>query len=860
MIKGKGPIPCEVMIVGEGPDQSGLFFSGKVGKELDRHLNGDTLPTRSDIFITGLYRQYGGKDYEWTNEDLERDAPLLLDELSRVSPNLVVAMGRHITRHFLGDVSMDDTYALPWISRMGSMDFVVFPLYSIGAGFHNPEIGSYASYGFQQLEAYFDGKITPRKLYDDPVKEPSYIEITDPADIRLDSRLPVAIDTEGWPSRPWSIQYSQAPGAAYIIRGSSSECIRRFGIQLRSIPTRRLIYHNSLHDITTMRAMGIETADLPFDDTMVSAYLLQVEPKGLKPLCIRHCNMKMDSYEDIMGDAQNRLAYDYFVSLWDIEQADYEQAQQEAFDKEKAKGRRIKVLPKLPRSPLHKAVERGLRSKEPYKLWNKWEDDALPIRIAAYGRLGDMPQATLDHVDSAKAISYGGRDADGTYRLNSELEQRVDSLGLRSVYRLELGTYPLIDRMHTVGIKPDLDHFAALSVKLDGEIQKLQAGLEKQTGLEGFNANSGDQVADYVFDRLGLTGYKRTEKGRFSTNDKVLEALEHEHPEHQVLSTIRSYREVYKLKNTFVDRIPDFAKRWPYDGRVHASFRTTRVVTGRLSASDPNLLAQPKHGKFAKEFRKGWVAEGERLLGEWDLSQGELRVLAHLSQDPLMLAVYRGERRNPDGSIIDLHAALAERIFGVKPKDQHKSKHRLPAKTVNFGLAMGMQKQGLTIELRKDGVDIDEDDAQRWIDETDRLYKGVPIYKARMVAEAKRNGFIRCISGRIRYIGGIKAYDEATRAEAERFAFSTPVQEGLQYLMKQAEASIWDEIIVPNKGHYVEPILQVHDAMYLEFDPELAQELHHKMVDIMTRVPQSFSVPMGVDGQFGPNMADMKGF
>jgi len=877
--RGVGPAPCEWMVVAEGPgpeeDRKGIPLVGKTGKEFDRYFNGDRLPERREIFVTNLYRQYGGKNYEWTAEDLERDSLLLLDEFRRVCPRLVITMGRHSTRYFLGDVSMDDVHGLPWTIDFHGRGITVFPLYHIAAGFHNPEISGYVSYDFQQLEAYFDGKLTARRLYDDPFKEPSYTEITELSQIIIDPSKPIAIDTEGYPRAPWSLQFSQDAGRASIIRGNrSSLVVRRFGELLRQSGA-RIVYHNSLHDLTTMRAMGIETADLPFDDTMVAAYLLQVEPKGLKPLCIRHCNMKMDSYEDIMGDAQNRLAYDYFVSLWDIEQDDYEQRQQAEFIRltttayvnsrgKTVTGRRLKVLPKISRSILHKAVERGMRSREPYKLWQKWEDDALPIRVAAYTRLGDMPEATLDHVPIERAIHYGGRDSDGTGRLAPELSGRIDVLGLRGVYELELSTYPLIDRMHTVGIKPDLPHFARLSAKLGTEVEGLQAKLETETGLEGFNANSGDQVADYVFDRLGLEGYKRTESGRFSTNDKVLEALEHEHPEYPVISTIREYREVYKLKHTFVDRIPDFARRWPYDGRVHATFRTTRVVTGRLAASDPNLLAQPKHGKFAKEFRRGWVADEGHLLGEWDESQGELRVLAHLSQDPLMLAVFRGERRNPDGSLIDLHAALAERIFGVKPSQQDKSKHRLPSKAVNFGLPMGMTNKGLTLELRKNGVDISEDDAQRWIDETDALYVGVPRYKARMVAEAKRNGYIRCLSGRIRYIGGIKSWDAAIRAEAERFAFSTPIQEGLTWLVKQAEVSIWKEIIGPygRQGRYVQPILQVHDSINLEFedDPKLAQDLNRHMREILSRIPEGFTVPMDSSGEYGPNMADMKEF
>jgi DNA polymerase-1 len=227
-----------------------------------------------------------------------------------------------------------------------------------------------------------------------------------------------------------------------------------------------------------------------------------------------------------------------------------------------------------------------------------------------------------------------------------------------------------------------------------------------------------------------------------------------------------------------------------------------------------------------------------------------------------MCGVFRGELRNPDGSLIDLHAALAERIFGVKPGQQDKHKHRLPAKAINFGIPMGMTCKGLSVELRKNGVDADEDTAQRWLDETLGLYKGVARFMEERKAEAHRNGFVRCLSGRIRYIGGIRSRDDRTREEAERFAFSTPIQESATFIMKQAEKIVYEDILVPywKDGRWVEPLLQVHDCLKLECDEGMEQELHILMSEAMTNVPKGFSVPLAVEGEWGPNMADMRGF
>ena len=853
-----------MMIVGSQPgyeeERSGRVFAGRTGDELDRFLDGDTLPARDDVFLTNLHREYRGKDYIYTADDTRIDEQDLLRELRTVHPTLVVPMGRAATRWFLGDVDMDGTWGIPWVlPRADKLAFldntVVFPVHHPASAFHNSDMAAYVVAGFAALATYLDGKTEPRVLFDDPYPEPHYEELTTVdrlAEILRDIRASdsFAIDTEGWPDRPWSVQFSYRHGEAFCIRAIYPAVLAAFGDYLRRVRP-RLIYHSALHDIRMMRVLGLPI-NLLFDDTMVMAYLLQLEPQGLKPLCARHCGMKMQHYDEVLGDAGQRLAIDYLSALWSIEQLDWEERCKHAFWQEIDKGRRVKVYPKLPKTPLHKATERGLRSANTRKLWGNQVED---IRVAGYNTLGEMPLPTLDHVPQAVAIRYGSRDSDGTGRLLPQLSGGIDSLGLRDVYNLELATYPLIERMSYVGIRPDLGHFRRLSAHLETELRLLAADVETSTGVSGFNANSGDQVAEYLFETCGLDEIKFTRSGRGSTNDKILEALEHEHPEYPVISTIRNYRELYKLKHTFVDRLTDFVRRWPYDGRIHATFRTTRVVTGRLAASDPNLLAMPKHGQFAREFRRGWVPEPGHIFCEWDLSQIELRVLAHLAQDPVLLEAFR------DG--LDLHARLASRVFGGCEADHKKGPTRLAAKAINFGIPMGLTCKGLSVELRKNGVDADEDDAQRWLDETMALYTQVPFYQDRMAAEAQRHGYIRCLSGRVRYIGGIRSPQRAVYEEARRFAFSTPIQEGAQLICKQAEARIWNEVLPYfwKQKKWIEPLLQIHDSLMFEMEPSIKDEANRLISDAMTHVPISLGdIPILVEGEWGPNWADMEKF
>lgn len=687
-------------------------------------------------------------------------------------------------------------------------------------------------------------------------------------------RLVVAVDSEGWPHLPYSIQFSLKPGTGYMIKATDRVGLRAFEKFLHDEKP-IVVVHSLLHELAMFRALGIDTTGVEFADTMVMAYLLQLVPRGLKPSCIRMCDMKMREYHDVVGDIENEQVRDYLTWIWDGEQTEWLERRQAELERINAtplldaegnpkrnkageiRYHKCSKPPSLPKTPLHKACERVMQSKTPRKLF---EDQNIDIQVAAYRRLGPVPLPTLDFVAPEEAIPYGCRDADGTLRLLPAYGERVERMGLRECYTLELATYPLIDRMQRVGIRPDLETMAEVSELLAKDIDRLQAQLESETSRPGFNANSGDQVADFLFGELGIEEVKFTSGGRGSTNDKILEALEHEHPEHPSITTIRTFREVYKLKHTFVDRIPDYVNRWPHDGRVHATFRTTSVVTGRLAAADPNILAMPEHSWWANYFKLGWIADPGHVLGAWDQSQIELRGLAHLSQDPTMCAVFRGDLRNPDGTLIDLHAATAERVFGVKPKDQDKHKHRLPAKAINFGIPMGMTCRGLSVELRKNGVDADEDTAQRWLDDTLALYGGVRAYMDNRIAEARERGYIRCLSGRVRYIGGIRSKDDRVREEAERFAFSTPIQESAQWIMKQAEANVWNDVLPTfwKRGVYCEPLYQQHDALKMEVDEKHVNELNVAMRQAMINVPKSFSVPLDVDGEWGWNMAPVE--
>jgi uracil-DNA glycosylase family 4 len=915
-IRGEGPIPCKYFLVGEYPNKddakSGRPFSGKSyrANELDRFLDGISLPARHEMYVTTWVKDWCGPDGDYTADDYLRDEPELISELKAVRPTVIIALGRETTQFFLGDVDMEEVHGISWrlpvdSSRRGLFAdpdaVVVFPVYNPAAGFRSPELSAAVTYDFNQLAGFLDGAYDARILYDDPIPSPVYRElltIEELDEIMIDA-VRIGCDTEGWVYDVWSVQITVRDGEGFVIRSKNKVVLDRF-VEWVNLCGEQLVFtfHSSLHELAIFRAIGIDTRRLKFDDTMIMAYNLQLEPQGLKPLCARHCNMKMEHYDEVMGDADTRLALDWIGMGLGIEEIEYEATCQAEFvrltttpytdAKGKVKpGRRLKVLPKLPRTALHKSLERCQRSKRPRKLW---DDQVLDRHVEARPKYGAMWRATLDHVPLDRAIRYAGRDPDGTHRLYPRLVERLEAADLLPVYQADLATVPLIDRMQQIGLTPDLAHFRSLSADLGSELLEIRARLaERLVTISGapvsldaafdFNPNSSDQVGALLFDRFGIPSLKRTPGGDPSTNDKVLEALEKDskldRPIRDLISIVREYREVYKLKHTFVDQIPDFVNRFPFDGNIHATFRLTRVVTGRLAASDPNLLAMPKHGKFAKRFRQGFVGGDGAYLASWDLSQIELRVLAHLSQDPVLLNAFR--------TGLDLHATLAQRIFGVSPKDQDESKHRLPAKAVNFGIPMGMTEVGLCLELRKNGVDVDEADAKRWLGDTMSLYKRVPEYQQGKIAEARRYGHVSDIRGRRRYIGGIHAFDDAVRSEAERFAFSTPIQAGAQEIMKEAEAYIYQNVLLPrwDRQDHTEPLIQIHDDLVMKTkswgkvsiephtDPVKAAKgkkiafveddtLDREMRYAMTKVPAHWlSVPIETSGDTGTNWGSM---
>jgi DNA polymerase-1 len=455
-----------------------------------------------------------------------------------------------------------------------------------------------------------------------------------------------------------------------------------------------------------------------------------------------------------------------------------------------------------------------------------------------------MPEATLDDIPRGIAVRYAARDADATLRIYPILSQMIDQMGLREVYEIDMGIIPMVDRMRTVGMKVDIPHFHKLEKFLSHEMNRIQLNITERTGFS-INPVSGDQTAMMLV-ALKVPMTKMTKGGsRESTNDKVLESLRHYHP---AVGLVCDYRELAKLRDSFCVVLPRLVDS---DGRIRCNFRITRVSSGRLSATNPNLLAIPVRSEVAKKIREGFVAEKGCVLGSWDLDQIEMRIMADESGDANLC----------DGFIkgVDVHKKTGGLIYGKRPEDVTPME-RYAAKRVGFGVITGITAVGLLDQMALAGAkDWTEYRCQEAIDEYFKIYPGVGSYIERRRAEARRFGYVRDRWGRIRYLPGALSDIPRIREEANRQSHSHCIQAGAQGLIKRAMKVLWTDWREFGFAGKIEPLLQIHDELLFEVKdhPDWRKDWDELVIERLTTTTK-LRVPVKAKGSYGANWGVLK--
>jgi DNA polymerase-1 len=392
----------------------------------------------------------------------------------------------------------------------------------------------------------------------------------------------------------------------------------------------------------------------------------------------------------------------------------------------------------------------------------------------------------------------------------------------------------VLAHMEATGVRLDVAYLRALSLEVAEEIARLEAEVFRLAG-HPFNLNSRDQLERVLFDELGLPAIGKTEKtGKRSTSAAVLEALREAHP---IVEKILQYRELTKLKSTYIDPLPDLIH--PKTGRLHTRFNQTATATGRLSSSDPNLQNIPVRTPLGQRIRRAFIAEEGWLLVALDYSQIELRVLAHLSGDENLIRVFQEGR--------DIHTETASWMFGV-PREAVDPLMRRAAKTINFGVLYGMSAHRLSQELA-----IPYEEAQAFIGRYFQSFPKVRAWIEKTLEEGRRRGYVETLFGRRRYVPDLEARVKSVREAAERMAFNMPVQGTAADLMKLAMVKLFPRL--EEAGGRM--LLQVHDELVLEAPKERAEAVARLAKEVMEGV-YPLAVPLEVEVGIGEDWLSAK--
>ena len=479
-------------------------------------------------------------------------------------------------------------------------------------------------------------------------------------------------------------------------------------------------------------------------------------------------------------------------------------------------------------------------SKELYKccLCRKVQAQGIVDDVALAAYLADPGHNSYALADLSKRYlaSTLPTDCENIALLAVQLREQLKEYEQLALYEeLELPLAPVLAKMELSGITPDMELLAQLNEDMTARIAQLEKQAMEQAGEE-FNLKSPKQLGVILFERLQLPVIKKTKTG-YSTDAKVLEALEGKHP---LIATILEHRKLAKLQSTYLDGLKPLVNA--KTGRIHTHFQQTVTVTGRLSSTDPNLQNIPTRTEDGKQIRRIFVpGAGYDYLMSCDYSQVELRILACIAQDELLLDAFRHGQ--------DIHARTAAEVFGV-PLAEVTHEMRSRAKAVNFGIVYGISDFGLAKQL-----DVGRKEAAGYIESYFARYTGVKKYMEDIVAKAREQGYVSTLMGRRRYLPDIRHSNFNLRSFAERTAINTPIQGTAADIMKKAMIDV--ERALEQAGCRSRILLQVHDELVLEVTED-ERERVAELVRATMQAAASLEIPLLADVNFGKNWAETK--
>ncbi len=447
-----------------------------------------------------------------------------------------------------------------------------------------------------------------------------------------------------------------------------------------------------------------------------------------------------------------------------------------------------------------------------------------PISITELIGKKGKNQGSMRDIDEETAKEYAGEDADITFQLKHTFYPQLKEKEVEDVfYKVETPLIPVLADMEWEGIKIDVPFLNDYAKSLEEEIREAEKKVFDSTGMK-FNLSSPKQLGEVLFEHLKLDPKaKKTKTGQYATGEDVLQKMAHISP---VVADILSYRELTKLKSTYVDALPLLIQ--PKTGRVHTSYGQAIAVTGRLSSNNPNLQNIPVRTERGREIRKAFIPRDENhVLLSADYSQIELRIVAAISGDPALCEAFIQHK--------DIHTATAAKVYKVDEKDVTKEM-RYKAKSVNFGIIYGQGAFGLA-----ENLGISRTEAKEIIDNYKKEFTGIQQYMDETIAFAKANGYVQTLMGRKRWLRDIQSSNFTVRGFAERNAINSPIQGTAADMIKLA--MIQTHAAIQKSGMKSKMILQVHDELVFDVVKEEVEEMKSLVIDCMQN---ALSLPNGV--------------
>ncbi len=469
-------------------------------------------------------------------------------------------------------------------------------------------------------------------------------------------------------------------------------------------------------------------------------------------------------------------------------------------------------------------------------------EKTLSLKAIAFNKLGvemaepveGKKQSSIAMLATEQVANYACAKADILWRLRDGLKEELYQQGLWQLFsEVEMPLIPVLAAMERNGIILDTDLFRKMSLELGKEMLKLEVEIYNSVGHK-FNINSPKQLGRVLFEELRLPGARKTKSG-YSTEALVMEALRGVHP---IIELVLGYRQLSKLKSTYVDALPALINR--ETGRVHTKFNQTGTTTGRLSSSEPNLQNIPVRGGLGNKIRKAIIAPSGSYLLSADYSQIDLRALAHLSQDSSLIAAFARDE--------DIHTVTAGKIFGV-PEAEVTPDMRRNAKTVNFGVIYGMSDYGL-----EQATNLSRGEAAQFIALYFEEYPKVKGYIEATKEQARKLGYVQTVLGRRRFIPEINSPNRQVREGAERMAINAPVQGTSADIIKIAMINIYREMEQRNLKSKM--LLQIHDELIFEVPEDELEEMKSLVSELMPQAME-LCVPLKIDIKLGKNWGEM---